>query len=193
MRRDELGRTPDTRHARARDIFVRDILGQPVTEAERAAAANWIASARRGSESRPFNLKAAMEKRGVTTYALAETLGVSRRTITRWRSGHSRPTKTMARRIADALKLPPLRVVTGLAGQVRISPHPSVVRKYDPSEPLTGQNLAAARRKAGMTQREVAAEAKVSEEMIHRLERGKSRSSDHLRKVQKVVRARLGK
>jgi DNA-binding transcriptional regulator YiaG len=109
----KLGRTPDTRAARVRDIIVRDILGEPVTEDEREAAAQWIASARRGGESRPFNLSAAMEKRGFTIRGFAKKLGVGRDTVRNWRSGKTYPSKEMAARIAAALKMPRLRVVTG--------------------------------------------------------------------------------
>ncbi len=189
----DLGRTPDTRAARARDIIVRDILGHPVTEADREAVANWIASARRGGESRPFNLRKEMEKRGITTYAMAAHLGVSRQSIKDWRMGYKRPSKEMAVLIADELKMPRLRVVTGLAGRVRTMDSPAVNRKYDPTEPMTGHNLAAARRKVGLTQCQLAELAGVTVDAVYCWERGKSCPSKYLQEIQKVVRARLGK
>lgn len=177
--------------ARARDIIVRAILGKPVTEGERQAAAEWIASGRRGGESRPFNLRAALLKRGVTPRELSERVGVSGRTVRHWIRGERRPTKENAVRIADALKFPRLRVVTGLAGWRRRN-H-STARPYRPLEPLTGTNLAAARLKLGMTQVEVArlAGGTVTTTHVSRLERGKS--SFKLKEVQAVIRSRLGK
>jgi DNA-binding transcriptional regulator YiaG len=190
----ELGRTPDTRHRRAREILVRAIVDRSsVTDAELSAVARWLWSAAGGSEARPFDLKAAMRKRGVTNVELARALGVGKRIITYWRNGERRPSKEMAERIAVVLKIPRLRFITAVAGRRARPPEHLRVRVYDPNEPLTGKNLAAARRLCGLTQPKLAALAGVKVTQLQSWERRGKGPSAALRKVQEIVRGKLGK
>ena len=61
-------------------------------------------------------VRAAMARKNVTTYALADALGVSQHQVNRWRQGYSVPLVAMAVRIADALDAP---LVVDLVRQYR--------------------------------------------------------------------------
>jgi transcriptional regulator with XRE-family HTH domain len=125
-----------------------------VTDDERAAVGKWLALVARGGEMRPFDLGSEMRRRGYTRQSFADRLGVTRRLVQYWLSGHRVPSYDMARRIADALGLPAPRVVVRYPTRKTLAQ--SDPTPYDPTLPLTGRNLAAARRLCKLTQRQLA-------------------------------------
>jgi transcriptional regulator with XRE-family HTH domain len=190
-----LGRTPDSSLRRVRDILVRAARAPgSVGDDDLAAAAAWILDQASGQyKPRPLDLKALIARRGLTQQNLAEILGVGHAAVSAWVTGRKRPSKEMASRLAEVLKVPRLRLIQALGGQKRHDQSPSGHRRYDPKLPLTGRNFAAARREVGLTQKALAKIVGTCQQEVSNFEIGKGIASALRRKMQDEIRRRLGK
>lgn len=145
-------------------LIVRAIVApNAITHAERTAVSAWLTSVTRGGELRHLDLDVELRKRAMKTEDFAAQVGVSARLVRYWRRGERTPSREMALRIGRVLGIGTARVLTSF---VMRKDHATTPPPYDPSLPLLGRNLAAARALCKLTQKQLSAITGVPTSMI---------------------------